>query len=94
MAANLKTALVTGAGSGIGRSIATTLAEMGLRVALVGRDREKLERTRADFDRGSRIPRSSLHAISPTGSRSSRSSTRSKQRWNRSTSWFATPAPT
>ncbi len=52
MAANLKTALVTGAGSGIGRSIATTLAEMGLRVALVGRDREKLERTRADFVKG------------------------------------------
>ena len=52
LAANLKTALVTGAGSGIGRSIATTLAEMGLRVALVGRDREKLERTRADFAKG------------------------------------------
>jgi NADP-dependent 3-hydroxy acid dehydrogenase YdfG len=52
LAANLKTALVTGAGSGIGRSIATTLAEMGLRVGLVGRDREKLERTRADFVNG------------------------------------------
>ena len=34
LTANLETALVTGAGSGIGRSIATTLAEMGLRVAL------------------------------------------------------------
>ncbi len=52
MAANLKTALVTGAGSGIGRSIATTLDKMGLRVALVGRDREKLERARADFVNG------------------------------------------
>jgi NADP-dependent 3-hydroxy acid dehydrogenase YdfG len=52
LAANLQTALVTGAGSGIGRSIATTLAEMGLRVALVGRDREKLERTRADLTTG------------------------------------------
>src|ERR1700733_11224442 len=52
LAANLKTALVTGAGSGIGRSIAKTLAEMGLRVGLVGRDREKLERTRADFVNG------------------------------------------
>ncbi len=52
MAATLKTALVTGAGSGIGRGIAMTLAEMGLRVALVGRDREKLERTRADLSQG------------------------------------------
>ena len=52
LGANLNTALVTGAGSGIGRSIAMTLAEAGLRVALVGRDREKLERTRAEFKRG------------------------------------------
>ena len=52
LGANLNTALVTGAGSGIGRSIAMTLAETGLRVALVGRDREKLERTRAKFKRG------------------------------------------
>jgi NADP-dependent 3-hydroxy acid dehydrogenase YdfG len=52
LAANLKTALVTGAGSGIGRSIAKTLAEMGLRVALVGRERDKLERARAEFKVG------------------------------------------
>jgi NADP-dependent 3-hydroxy acid dehydrogenase YdfG len=52
LSSKLETALVTGAGSGIGRSIATTLAEMGLRVALVGRDREKLERTRAAFVKG------------------------------------------
>jgi NADP-dependent 3-hydroxy acid dehydrogenase YdfG len=52
LASTLKTALVTGAGSGIGRSITTALAELGLRVALVGRDREKLERARADLDRG------------------------------------------
>ena len=69
MAANLKTALVTGAGSGIGRSIATTLAEIGLRVALVGRDREKLERTGPISSRA-RIRPSSLPAISPTGPRS------------------------
>jgi NADP-dependent 3-hydroxy acid dehydrogenase YdfG len=49
MSGNLQTALVTGAGSGIGRSIATTLASMGLRVALVGRDREKLERIKAEL---------------------------------------------
>ncbi len=52
MASTLKTALVTGAGSGIGRSITATLAEMGLRVALLGRDREKLERSRAELAKG------------------------------------------
>ncbi len=52
MASTLKTALVTGAGSGIGRSITATLAEMGLRVALLGRDREKLERARAGLALG------------------------------------------
>lgn len=53
MADELRTALVTGAGSGIGKSIVATLAEMGLRVALVGRHREKLERARADLAAGS-----------------------------------------
>ncbi len=53
MASTLKTALVTGAGSGIGRSITATLAEMGLRVAMIGRDREKLERARAGLSKGS-----------------------------------------
>jgi NADP-dependent 3-hydroxy acid dehydrogenase YdfG len=52
LASTLKTALVTGAGSGIGRSITATLAEMGLRVALLGRNREKLERSRAELTRG------------------------------------------
>ncbi len=52
MASTLKTALVTGAGSGIGRSITATLADLGLRVAMIGRDREKLERARAGLDRG------------------------------------------
>jgi len=52
MAASLQTALVTGAGSGIGQSIASTLCGMGLRVALVGRDREKLERNRAAMPSG------------------------------------------
>jgi NADP-dependent 3-hydroxy acid dehydrogenase YdfG len=41
-----ETALVTGAGSGMGRSIAVSLAEMGIRVALIGRERSKLEATR------------------------------------------------
>jgi NADP-dependent 3-hydroxy acid dehydrogenase YdfG len=53
MAAKLQTALVSGAGSGIGRAIASTLSEIGLRIALVGRDREKLERNRAALPSGS-----------------------------------------
>jgi NADP-dependent 3-hydroxy acid dehydrogenase YdfG len=42
-----QTALITGAGSGIGRGIARALDEIGVRVALVGRDAAKLQETRA-----------------------------------------------
>jgi NADP-dependent 3-hydroxy acid dehydrogenase YdfG len=42
-----ETALITGAGSGMGRAIALDLAAAGVRVALIGRDRRKLEATRA-----------------------------------------------
>src|SRR5437764_12907466 len=38
-----KTAIVTGAGSGIGRCTAHELAALGARVALIGRNAEKLE---------------------------------------------------
>jgi NAD(P)-dependent dehydrogenase (short-subunit alcohol dehydrogenase family) len=38
-------AIVTGAGSGIGRAIATSLAIEGYHVALIGRNRERLEET-------------------------------------------------
>ena len=40
------TALITGAGSGIGRGVALALDEIGLRLALIGRDMKKLEETR------------------------------------------------
>jgi len=43
----LHNALITGAGSGIGRAVAESLSALGLRVALVGRDPHKLEETRA-----------------------------------------------
>jgi len=42
-----QTALIVGASGGIGRAVAVTLAEAGARVALAGRDRKKLEETRA-----------------------------------------------
>jgi len=47
-----QTALITGAGGGIGRAIAMNLAEAGVRVALAGRQREKLEQTRAALGAG------------------------------------------
>jgi len=42
-----RTALVTGAGSGIGRGIAVALDQLGIRLALAGRDPAKLEQTRS-----------------------------------------------
>jgi len=48
----LATALVTGAGSGIGQGIARALDALGLRLALVGRERTKLEQTRSSLEKG------------------------------------------
>jgi NAD(P)-dependent dehydrogenase (short-subunit alcohol dehydrogenase family) len=45
MAQQGKTAIVTGAGSGVGRSAALALAEAGWTVALIGRRRDALEET-------------------------------------------------
>ncbi len=44
-----KTALITGGGSGIGASVAWTLAETGVRVVIVGRNVEKLKETADQF---------------------------------------------
>jgi NADP-dependent 3-hydroxy acid dehydrogenase YdfG len=44
---SLHGAVVTGAGSGVGRAIAIALANLGMRVALLGRERAKLEETAA-----------------------------------------------
>jgi len=47
LALDLETALISGAGSGIGRAVAHALAEIGIRVALAGRRRAALEQTKA-----------------------------------------------
>jgi NADP-dependent 3-hydroxy acid dehydrogenase YdfG len=52
LTARLETALVTGAGSGIGQAIAKALDASGLRLALIGRDLQKLEQTRAELTGG------------------------------------------
>ena len=51
----LKVAIVTGAGSGIGRAAVVALTESGYAVALAGRDRKKLEETAALLDSRSTI---------------------------------------
>jgi NADP-dependent 3-hydroxy acid dehydrogenase YdfG len=46
-----KTALVTGAGSGIGRAVALAFQSAGYSVVLAGRRRAELERTSAQANR-------------------------------------------
>jgi NAD(P)-dependent dehydrogenase (short-subunit alcohol dehydrogenase family) len=54
MAAHNKVAVVTGAGTGIGRAVTLALLADGYRVALAGRRREPLERTAAESAAGPR----------------------------------------
>jgi NAD(P)-dependent dehydrogenase (short-subunit alcohol dehydrogenase family) len=51
-----RVALVTGAGSGIGRAVARGLLDAGYRVVLCGRRREPLEETRAGDERATVVP--------------------------------------
>ena len=51
-----RVALVTGAGSGIGRTVARGLLEQDYRVVLAGRRREPLEETRAGHERATVAP--------------------------------------
>lgn len=53
--ADSRVALVTGAGSGIGRAVAARLHGMGMALALLGRDAEKLETAAADLRGGPEV---------------------------------------
>lgn len=50
-----RTALVTGAGNGLGRAIALELVSRGARVVLAGRDRTKLEGVRQEIGERARV---------------------------------------
>ena len=54
MDSHQKVAVVTGAGTGIGRAAALTLLKEGYRVVLVGRRPEPLEKTAAESGAGPR----------------------------------------
>src|SRR3954466_11077822 len=45
-----RTVVLTGPTSGLGREAAGSLARMGARLVLVGRDADRLDRTRAELD--------------------------------------------
>jgi NADP-dependent 3-hydroxy acid dehydrogenase YdfG len=45
-----KTALITGASGGIGRAVAKSLSQAGFRLTMVGRDAEKLDRSRRELE--------------------------------------------
>ena len=53
----MKVALVTGAGTGIGKAAALAMLKDGYHVALVGRRKELLEKTAADSGPGRIAPR-------------------------------------
>src|SRR5437762_4717256 len=55
MSSSTKVAIVTGAGSGIGKAAALALLKDGYRVALAGRRREPLEKTAAEAPAGNAL---------------------------------------
>ena len=54
-ASRQRSAVITGAGSGIGQATAVVLAELGFQVVLVGRDAGKLAATRDQVGRDDTI---------------------------------------
>lgn len=59
-------ALVTGAGSGIGKAAAFKLAKEGARVILVGRTASKLEKAAMEINEANRIPRADVFTADVT----------------------------
>ncbi len=62
-----RTALVTGAGNGLGRAIAVALAGAGARVILTGRDRTKLDNVAAEIGSDARVATVNTSAESSVG---------------------------
>jgi meso-butanediol dehydrogenase / (S,S)-butanediol dehydrogenase / diacetyl reductase len=61
-------AVVTGAGSGIGKATAVRLASEGAKVILVGRTKVKLEETASEINRKSKIPLAEIFTADVTDS--------------------------
>ena len=77
-------AVISGAGSGMGRATAVRLARAGYRVALCGRRRDRLEATRDLMDgEGHTVHVADLTDPSQVGpaARSTSRTTRSRRRW-------------
>ena len=58
-----KIAIVTGASSGIGLSTAKLLSEMGAKVALVSRSKEKLEKLSGEIPNSIVVPVTCLRSL-------------------------------
>lgn len=62
-----RTALITGAGNGLGRAIALSLAAHGARTILVGRNRSKLERVAIEIGDSARVETADTSSQSSVG---------------------------
>src|SRR5689334_18331227 len=79
MAAHNKVALVTGAGSGIGKAVALALLKDGYRVALAGRRQDALDKTVSEAgEAGSRALAVSTDVANPESVRALFAKTREK----------------
>ena len=85
-----KTAFVTGASRGIGRSVAVSLAEAGADVALIGRDTAALEETLAGVKAHGRRALA-LKTTSPAPTVFNRPSRKRSRPSEKLTLWYATP---